>query len=122
MSAFSHRIMALTAAGFAAGLLGLAETGFGGGDAAAQTAATAAALKAASDFDSIQDRNARAIALFEEAGKVILSPRCMNCHPAGERPTQNDRMRPHEPLVVRGDGGMGAPGGLACTTCHHQAN
>jgi hypothetical protein len=122
MSAFSHRIMALTAAGFAAGLLGLAETGFGGGDAAAQTAATAAALKAASDFDSIQDRNARAIALFQEAGKVIQSPRCMNCHPAGERPTQTDGMRPHQPLVVRGDGGMGAPGGLVCTTCHHDAN
>ena len=75
-----------------------------------------------SDFDNITDKNERAVALFEEAGKVIQSPRCMNCHPAGERPTQTDRMRPHQPLVVRGEGGMGAPGGLVCTTCHHEAN
>jgi len=115
------RMMTLTAAGLAAGLLAPNDLGFRGGDAAAQTA-PAVALKAVSDFDSIQDRNARAVALFQEAGKVIFSPRCMNCHPAGERPTQTDRMRPHQPLVVRGDGGMGPPGGLACTTCHHEAN
>ena len=115
------RMMTLTAAGLAAGLLAPNDLGFRGGDAAAQTA-PAVALKAVSDFDGIQDRNARAIALFQEAGKVIFSPRCMNCHPAGERPTQTDRMRPHQPLVVRGDGGMGPPGGLACTTCHHEAN
>ena len=64
----------------------------------------------------------RAVALFQEAGKVIQSPRCMNCHPATERPTQTDRMRPHQPLVVRGEGGVGAAGGLACGTCHHEAN
>jgi hypothetical protein len=114
-------MMTLTAAGLAAGLLAPNDLGFRGGDAAAQTA-PAVALKAVSDFDSIQDRNARAVALFQEAGKVIFSPRCMNCHPAGERPTQTDRMRPHQPLVVRGDGGMGPPGGLACTSCHHEAN
>jgi hypothetical protein len=62
------------------------------------------------------------VALFQEAGKVIQSPRCMNCHPATERPTQTDKMRPHIPLVVRGDGGVGAAGGLACSTCHHEAN
>ena len=115
------RMMTLTAAGLAAGLLAPNDLGFRGGDAAAQTA-PAVALKAVSDFDGIQDRNARAIALFQEAGKVIFSPRCMNCHPAGERPTQTDRMRPHQPLVVRGDGGLGPPGGLACATCHHEAN
>ena len=115
------RMMTLTAAGLAAGLLAPNDLGFRGGDAAAQTA-PAVALKAVSDFDSIRDRNARAVALFQEAGKVIFSPRCMNCHPAGERPTQTDRMRPHQPLVVRGDGGMGPPGGLACMTCHHEAD
>ena len=73
-------------------------------------------------FDKIKDKNKRAVALFEEAGKVIQSPRCMNCHPATERPTQTDKMRPHMPLVIRGDGGIGAAGGLACNTCHHEAN
>ena len=35
---------------------------------------------------------ARSIALFRKAGKVFQSPRCLNCHPAGDRPTQTDRM------------------------------
>jgi hypothetical protein len=80
------------------------------------------ALKPVSAFDNIGDSDRRAVALFQEAGKVIQSPRCMNCHPATERPTQTDHFRPHEPLVVRGDDGTGAQGGLNCTTCHHDAN
>jgi hypothetical protein len=44
----------------------------------------------------------------------------MNCHPATERPTQTDAMRPHMPLVVRADG-IGAPG-MHCFTCHHAKN
>jgi hypothetical protein len=64
---------------------------------------------------------ARSIALFQKAGKVFQSPRCLNCHPVGDRPTQLDRMVPHQPLVVRGIDGHGAPG-LACDTCHHAAN
>ncbi|HEY4821009.1 MAG TPA: Isoquinoline 1-oxidoreductase subunit, partial [Xanthobacteraceae bacterium] len=117
MSAATHRMMALTAAGFAAGLLGLAE--FRGGDASAQTAANVAALKTVSDFDGIQDRNARAIALFQEAGKVILSPRCMNCHPAGEHPLQGADHHEHRPKVWRNDtGSFGTP----CGECHTEKN
>ena len=55
-----------------------------------------------------------------EAGKVLLNPRCLNCHPVDDRPTQTDRMEPHRPWVVRGVDGNGAPG-LACGTCHHAA-
>src|SRR4026207_2223905 len=60
-----------------------------------------------------QPDQARSIALFREAGKVLQSPRCLNCHPVGERPTQTDRMTPHMPLVVRGadrNARAGAPG------------
>jgi hypothetical protein len=78
-------------------------------------------LRAASSFDNIRDRRARSLALFQEAGKVIQHPRCVNCHPAGDRPMQSDLMRPHQPLVVRGADGHGAPG-MACATCHHAAN
>lgn len=91
-------------------------------DAAGEPANRAATLRSAESFASIADKDARAVALFAEAGKVIQSPRCLNCHPAGERPTQTDRMTPHQPLVVRGEGGMGAAGGLVCTTCHHETN
>jgi len=81
----------------------------------------ATGLQPVSAFASIKDKKARSIALFAEVGKVIQHPRCLNCHPAGERPTQTERMRPHMPLVVRGDGGIGATG-LRCTTCHHDRN
>jgi hypothetical protein len=87
------------------------------------SAATAAAddLRPAADFSGITDAHDRAVALFEEAGKVITHPRCVNCHPAGDRPTQGETMHPHEPWVVRGVDGHGAPG-LRCNTCHHAAN
>src|SRR5258707_11015892 len=67
------------------------------------------------------DDQARSIALFLEAGKVLQHPRCLNCHPATERPTQTDAMRPHLPLIVRGENGHGPPG-LPCSACHHVAN
>lgn len=78
-------------------------------------------LRAADDFANIANTRARSIALFQEAGKVITSPRCLNCHPAAERPLQGDDMHPHEPPVARGAGGMGMPG-MRCLTCHGTAN
>jgi hypothetical protein len=78
-------------------------------------------LRPVSDFDSIADPAERAKALFGEAAKVFTHPRCLNCHPVGDRPSQTDAMRAHRPLVVRGDAGHGAPG-LPCSTCHHEAN
>jgi hypothetical protein len=78
-------------------------------------------LRPLAAFASIAEPRARAESLFLEMGKVLQHPRCLNCHPAGDRPTQTDSMRPHEPLVVRGADGLGAPG-MRCTTCHHAAN
>ncbi|MDB5687329.1 MAG: Isoquinoline 1-oxidoreductase subunit, partial [Rhizorhabdus sp.] len=92
--------------------------------AAAATSAPdkpATSLQPLSAFASIKDKKARSQALFQEVVKLNKHPRCLNCHPAGERPTQTDRMHPHMPLVVRGDGGIGATG-LRCTTCHHDRN
>jgi hypothetical protein len=78
-------------------------------------------LRPAASFADIADTQARSIALFEEAAKVLQHPRCMNCHPDGERPRQTDLRRLHQPLVVRGKDGHGAPG-MACATCHGGAN
>ena len=123
MNPFKQTMMALAAGGLAAGLLAFAEPHFRGpANAASEPATRPAGLKPVSDFSKINDQDQRAVALFQEAGKVIQSPRCLNCHPAGERPTQTDKMRPHIPLVVRGEGGVGAAGGLVCSTCHHEAN
>jgi hypothetical protein len=78
-------------------------------------------LRPASSFGSIADQRARSIALFEEAGKVLQHPRCVNCHPAADRPRQTDSRRLHLPFVVRGADGHGAPG-MKCNTCHHAGN
>jgi hypothetical protein len=78
-------------------------------------------LQPAAAFGGITDARARAIALFSEGGKVLTHPRCVNCHPAGDRPLQTEQMRSHQPLVVRGPANFGAPG-LACDTCHHASN
>jgi hypothetical protein len=72
-------------------------------------------------FGGIADETERSQALFEEAGKVLTHPRCVNCHPAGDRPLQGDDSHPHVPHVRRGDGGMGVAG-LRCNTCHQAEN
>lgn len=72
-------------------------------------------------FAAISDPAERSAALFTEAAKVLTHPRCMNCHPAGDRPRQGDLRRPHQPPVVRGEDGFGLPA-LRCPVCHQQAN
>ena len=83
--------------------------------------ASSGELRPVSSFAGITDPRARAVALFQEAGKVLQHPRCVNCHPRGDSPRQTDRMRPHQPLVVRGADGHGAST-LPCNTCHGPAN
>jgi hypothetical protein len=82
---------------------------------------TAASLKSPADFGAIADQADRSRALFAEMGKVIESPRCQNCHPVGQRPTQADDMHPHLPMVVRGADDQGAIA-MRCATCHQAAN
>ena len=81
----------------------------------------AASLRPAASFAGIANQRDRSVALFTEIGKVLQHPRCVNCHPATERPRQSDAKRLHQPMVVRGKDGHGAPG-LACTTCHGKQN
>src|SRR4030095_6809825 len=81
----------------------------------------AGARRAPETFGSITNQSERSRALFVEAGRVLQHPRCLNCHPVGERPTPGDDRHPHSPLVVRGADDKGAIG-LRCTTCHQDAN
>lgn len=78
-------------------------------------------LRPAAGFSSIASQRDRSVALFNEMGKVLTHPRCMNCHPATERPRQGDLRKLHEPVVVRGKDGHGAAG-LPCATCHGKQN
>ncbi len=81
----------------------------------------AGSLKSPNDFKTIGDAKARSIALFTEAGKVIQHPRCLNCHPKGDRPTQGEDLHAHTPPVIRGADGHGAIG-MQCGTCHQPVN
>jgi hypothetical protein len=88
---------------------------------APQSQVSTSRLRPVSAFAGIADPSARSVALFEEAGRVIQHPRCLNCHPRTDRPTQTEAMRPHQPWVTRGPDGGGEPT-LRCSTCHHDGN
>ena len=72
-------------------------------------------------FARLADRDARAAAIFTEATKVMLSPRCANCHPSGDSPLQGDDKTLHNPPVTRGPADQGVPG-LLCSSCHQDRN
>jgi hypothetical protein len=78
-------------------------------------------LASVESFSSIGDTQARSAAIFTELGKVLTHPRCLNCHPAGDRPRQGDVARLHQPPVERGADGFGLPA-MRCPICHQQAN
>lgn len=103
-----------------AGLLALTAAVIGAGVALAAPKQNAG-LRSAGSFASIAKPAERSRALFQEAGKVITSARCMNCHPAGDTPSQGEAREPHSPQVVRGADGHGAVG-MRCNTCHQTEN
>jgi hypothetical protein len=78
-------------------------------------------LRSAASFASIENREARSLAIFKEATRVLFSPRCVNCHPKGDTPLQGDALAVHDPAVTRGPADRGIPG-LRCATCHQDHN
>jgi cytochrome c5 len=78
-------------------------------------------LASVESFSSISDQETRSAAYFTELGKVVTNPRCLNCHPASDRPRQGDTARLHQPPVFRGADGFGLPA-LRCPICHQTAN
>jgi hypothetical protein len=83
--------------------------------------AGAATLRGPEAFAAIQDPEARARALFAEASKVLLHPRCVNCHPPDDTPRQGDQHGIHDPPVFRGPDDHGLPA-LECQSCHQDRN
>ena len=58
---------------------------------------------------------------FVAVATVLQSPRCQNCHVAGDTPLQGDEGHVHNMNVKRGADGRGAPV-LRCTSCHQTEN
>jgi hypothetical protein len=60
-------------------------------------------------------------AAFLQVYRVLVSPRCQNCHPAGDAPLQGDDSHVHLQYVKRGKDGHGVYG-MRCDTCHQSTN
>jgi len=61
------------------------------------------------------------VAAFMKVYKVLMSPRCMNCHPSGDVPLQGDDSHLHQMLPQRGSDGKGLYA-MKCTNCHQPTN
>jgi len=81
--------------------------------------ATASTAPAATSIAPNKDATAQAA--FNRAWTVFNSPRCRNCHPAGDAPLQGDDSHVHIQNVKRGPNGHGEYG-MKCSTCHQLAN
>ena len=68
----------------------------------------------------VSERDARAAGYFLQASRVMLHPRCSNCHPAGDSPLQGPGLL-HDPPVARGEHDEGVPA-LTCGSCHQDRN
>jgi mono/diheme cytochrome c family protein len=76
----------------------------------------AAAVARPTDKDDAGARTA-----FLEVYKVLMHPRCMNCHPSGDSPLQGDDSHVHMQNVKRGADGKGKYA-LKCANCHQDTN
>jgi len=74
------------------------------------------AKSAAMDKDSVASVKA-----FMDVYKVLMSPRCMNCHPAGDIPLQGDDSHLHLMFPKRGNDGKGVYA-MKCSNCHQPSN
>jgi hypothetical protein len=78
-------------------------------------------LRDPDSFATIADPRERSRALFLESSRVLLHPRCKNCHPAGDSPSQGDEGTLHDPPVTRGANDDGVPASM-CASCHQDKN
>ncbi|MGN7722428.1 hypothetical protein [Chitinophaga sp. 22620] len=65
--------------------------------------------------------SAASVQAFMNVYKVLMSPRCMNCHPSGEIPLQGDNGALHTMFPQRGKDGKGVYA-MKCSNCHQPQN
>jgi hypothetical protein len=70
---------------------------------------------------SAQPDTSASRAAFLQLYSVLTSPRCQNCHPAGDAPLQGDDSHVHIQNVKRGVDGHGVTA-MRCDTCHQTVN
>ena len=65
--------------------------------------------------------SASSVSAFMKVYDVLMSPRCMNCHPAGDIPLQGDDSHLHTMSPKRGKDGKGIYA-MKCSNCHQPTN
>lgn len=78
-------------------------------------------LRSVADIATIGDHTVRSQTYFLELSRVLLHPRCANCHPPDQTPRQGDGGLIHDPPVLRGPGDRGVVG-MQCASCHQDRN
>lgn len=72
-------------------------------------------------LSTINRDSVESVTAFETVYKVLMSPRCMNCHPAGDIPLQGDDSYLHTMGPKRGKDGKGVYA-MKCSNCHQETN
>jgi hypothetical protein len=73
------------------------------------------------NHDKIAGDSVGSIKAFMKVYSVLMSPRCMNCHPSGDAPLQGEDSHVHTMNVVRGKDGTGVYA-AKCSNCHQPTN
>jgi len=71
--------------------------------------------------EEINQDSIESVRAFMDVYKVLMSPRCMNCHPSGDVPLQGDDSHLHIMNPQRGKDGKGIYA-MKCTNCHQPTN
>ncbi|WAC15337.1 hypothetical protein [Dyadobacter pollutisoli] len=72
-------------------------------------------------ISAINRDSVESVKAFATVYKVLMSPRCMNCHPAGDVPLQGDDSHLHTMAPKRGTDGKGVYA-MKCANCHQETN
>ena len=71
--------------------------------------------------DKFNRDSIESVKAFADVYKVLMSPRCVNCHPAGDVPLQGDDSHLHTMSPQRGKDGKGLYA-MKCSNCHQPTN
>jgi len=72
-------------------------------------------------YDGINKDSVASVKAFMQVYKVLMSPRCMNCHPSGDIPLQGNDSHLHTMFPKRGKEGKGVYA-MKCSNCHQPTN
>ena len=78
-------------------------------------------LPANNENKNVAKDSVASVKAFMEVYKVLMSPRCMNCHPSGDNPLQGDDNHLHSMSPIRGKDGKGVYA-MKCANCHTAEN